>query len=73
MENKDYLYDWVFHYNIYNETWSAIPRDKYNDYWSNAQLEGVLRSKSYETLMEILHRTAGDISQLEKKINLKHD
>lgn len=69
----DYLYDWVFHYNIYMDVWSAIPRDKYTDYWSDSNKEGIIRSTSFNTLIEILHRTKGDISQIEKKINLKND
>ncbi len=72
-EDIDYLYDWVFHFNIYTDTWAAIPRDKYTDYWSKANLEGVIKSTSFNTLIEILHRTKGDTSQLEKKINLKND
>lgn len=48
------LYDWVFHYNHFNEVWSAIPRDLYNVYWNNDDVEGVLKSKSISTLVEII-------------------
>ena len=72
-ESTDYLYDWVFHYNIYTELWCAIPRDKYTKYWDDSDLKDVIRSTSFNTLIEILHRTKGDISQLEKKIKIDHE
>jgi hypothetical protein len=34
---SDYMADWVFHYNPYNQLWNAIPRNIYNEYWSNSQ------------------------------------
>ena len=73
VDDQSYLYDWVFHYNIYTDTWAAIPREKYTDYWSNANLEGVIKSTSFNTLIEILHRIKGDVSQMEKKLNIKGD
>lgn len=56
-KDKLYLHDWVFHYNALNSTWAAIPRELYNQYWSNFTLEGVLRSSGFETLLDILHKT----------------
>ena len=53
MENNDYaLYNYVFHYNAYNKNWAAIPRELYNDYWSDSTKPGILRSKSIDTLIE---------------------
>jgi len=72
-EDTDYLYDWVFHYNIYTDTWAAITRDSYTDYWSDSNLPGVIKSSSFTTLIEILHRIKGDVSQLEKKLNLRDE
>jgi len=65
---KEYLYDWVFHYNPYSNQWAAIPRDLYNQYWDDYELEGVIRSSSYNTLLEILHKTEGN--DIEKKLNI---
>ncbi len=48
------LYDWVFHYNHFTELWNAIPRDKYNNYWDNDDLDDVLKSKNINTLIEII-------------------
>lgn len=66
---KDYLYDWVFHYNPYTKNWAAIPRDLYTQYWDNYNLEGVIRSSSHKTLLEILQKTEG--VDIEKKLNIE--
>ena len=55
MEN---LYDYLLHYSHYDGLWSAIPRDKVNEYWNNRKTEGVLKSKNIKTLIEII--TKGD-------------
>jgi hypothetical protein len=60
------LYGFVFHFNHYSGLWSAIPRDQYNQYWSDSKTDGVLRSKNMETLVEIIQKTRGDKSLLEQ-------
>jgi len=72
MENNDYaLYNYVFHYNAYNKNWAAIPRELYNDYWSDSTKPGILRSKSIDTLIEILHKTGGDKKKISKLVGEK--
>lgn len=61
-----YMHDWVFHFNPYTKLWCAIPRDLYNKYWDDSQLEGVLRSKDIATLLYLLHRGKGDINEIHK-------
>lgn len=61
-----YLVNWVFHFNPYSNTWVAIPRDKYNEYWDNYNHPDILRSSSINTLLELLHRSKGDRSLIEK-------
>jgi hypothetical protein len=59
MMNIENLYDYVLHFNPYNNTWNAIPRDKYNEYWSNHKgVDGVISSSKFETLIELI--TKGD-------------
>jgi hypothetical protein len=53
---NDKFYDWLFHYNIYNQTWNAIPREKYSEYWNNEKVDGVISSKKIETLIEIINK-----------------
>jgi hypothetical protein len=53
MEN---LYDYLLHYNHYDGLWSAIPREKVNEYWNNRNTEGVLKSKDIKTLIELITR-----------------
>ena len=54
MNTKDALYDYVFHYNHIGEFWSAIPRDKYSEYWNGQDVEGVIKSKDYNIIIELL-------------------
>jgi len=66
---KELFYNWVFHFNPYTNQWSAIPRELYNDYWSNYELEGVIRSSKFSTLLEIVQKTEGE--DIEKKLNIE--
>lgn len=66
---KECFYNWVFHFNPYTKEWAAIPRELYNDYWSNYQLDGIIRSKSFSTLQEIIQKTEG--VDIEKKLNIE--
>lgn len=61
-----YLEDWVFHYNSHNDQWSAIPRDLYTEYWNDYQNDGILKSKNLNTLLELLHKSRGKKSIIEK-------
>jgi len=58
---SDFMADWVFHYNPYTQLWNAIPRDLYQIYWSKIELTGVLRSKHLNTLLDLLHKSKGDV------------
>jgi hypothetical protein len=65
MTSKDsYLHNWVFHFNPYKQIWSAIPRDLYNSYWNNENVEGVYSSTDIKTLLEALHKTDGNLKNL---------
>jgi hypothetical protein len=50
------LYDYLLHYNHHDGLWSAIPRDKVNDYWNDRKTKGVLKSKDIKTLIELITR-----------------
>lgn len=65
-ENLDYLEDWVFHYNSINSQWAAVPRETYTEYWNDYSHPKVIRSKQLNTLLEILHKTKGDVVLIEK-------
>jgi hypothetical protein len=66
-----FLSDWVFHYNSYSEMWAAVPRETYTEYWSNYNHPSILRSSSINTLMDLLYKTKGDASLIEKVISGK--
>ena len=59
------LYDYLLHYNSFENTWNAVPRDKINDYWNNRNTEGVLKSKDIKTLIEMITRGDDFIKSIE--------
>jgi hypothetical protein len=65
----DFMNDYVFHLNTITKSWAAIPRDLYNEYWNDYNTNGVVKSNSIETLLEILYKTQG--KEIEKKLNVK--
>lgn len=50
----DNIYNYMFHYNPYEELWYAIPRDKYLDYWNGERQNGILFALSIDNLIEII-------------------
>lgn len=68
---ENYLYNWVFYFDSFNDLWSAIPRNLYNEYWNNSDIDGVIRSKSINTLTEIINKTKGNIKEIERYIDGK--
>jgi len=60
-----YLEDWVFHFNSFTGEWAAIPRTEYTDYWNNYKNPKILRSKSLDTLLALLHKSKGDRQIIE--------
>ena len=60
------LYNHVFHYNHVTELWSAIPRDKLNEYWSNYETEGVLRAKEFTVLVELINKGNTFVESIEQ-------
>lgn len=60
------LYDFVFHYNPYTGFWSAIHRDQYMEYWSLSMNPRIIRSRSIDTLQELITRTGGDLEKIEQ-------
>lgn len=69
-ENKDYMFNWFFHFNPYTGDWNAVPREQKLEYWNNFECENVVKSKSFLTLLEILNITKGDVSNLDEKLNV---
>jgi hypothetical protein len=59
------LQHYIFHFDIYSQTWNAIPRDNYKDYWNTSTKPGSLRSDKLETLIEILDRMDRSINYLD--------
>jgi len=66
MNNMEHLQNWVFHYNTYTSQWAAIPRDLYNEYWSNYTTAEILRSSNIETLISLISKHKGDVDKLKE-------
>lgn len=50
------LYNYVFHFNTFDDIWYAIPRDLYMEYWSNRNIHGILKAKNINVLVEMINR-----------------
>lgn len=62
----EHLQNWVFHYNTYTSQWAAIPRELYNEYWSDLKLVGVLKSSKIETLISLINKVKGDAEKAKE-------
>ena len=62
------LYNWVFHFNSFANTWAAIPRDHYQEYWSDSAHPAIIRSREINTLIDILYKTNGERDKIDQLI-----
>jgi|TARA_R110000868_G_scaffold21878_1_gene90521 hypothetical protein len=60
------LYSYLFHYNHHTGLWSAIPREKHDEYWNDAKSKGILRSKSIGTLITLINKGDDFIKKIKK-------
>jgi hypothetical protein len=63
------LEGWVFNYNAFNGQWAAARREDYALLFNEYRNPNVLRSKSFETLQELIIKTNGDIDKIKKLTN----
>jgi hypothetical protein len=68
MEDREYLHNWIFHFNPFKGVWYAIPRDSYLEYWKNANDSKILKSSEISTILEILHKVKGDVSKIKSML-----
>lgn len=64
-----FMYNWVFHFNPFTETWTAVHRDDYNIYWDKQDCKRCLKSKNINDLKDLLYKAKGDLEEVEKLIN----
>lgn len=65
---NDCFYDWIFHFNIYTKQWNAVLRDDYKLLFSNSTSDKVLKSGKIETLIEVIHKSGGNLEKIKKII-----
>jgi hypothetical protein len=59
MKNSE-LYDYVFHFNPYEQLWYAFKRDQANDYWNDRDAkknEKFLKAKDIKVLLGYIKET----------------
>lgn len=59
------LYNYVFHFNPFDDIWYAIPRELYMEYWSNKNLHGILKAKEIHVLVEMIRKGDDFIKSIE--------
>ena len=63
---EENIYGYVFHYNPMTQTWSAIPREHYLEYWSNPKGSKFLRSSDIKTLITLIGKGEKFIKTIKK-------
>jgi len=53
------------------KNWSAIPRDKYQEYWSNPKTTTILKSSDIKTLIELIGKGEDFIKTIKSKSRAK--
>jgi hypothetical protein len=67
MVNKEILFNWVFGYNPYRDQWMTTDRNHYTELYSGGK--NVLFSKDINTLIDIIIKTDGDVSKVDKLVD----
>lgn len=65
---KEFLNDWLFHYNPYTEIWSAFVREDMIDYFNGKKPSSLLQSSKHSTLVDIIIKGEGEIKKIKKVI-----
>jgi hypothetical protein len=62
-----FLYNWLFHYNSYEQTWYAFTREDHNNYFNNGDCF-TIKSKNVSVLVELITRAKGKKEQIQSVI-----
>jgi len=54
MKDKEYLNDYLFHYNVYTNVWHCFTRDKKDDYFNKG--ESYLSADDIKDVLKELHK-----------------
>lgn len=64
----NYLHEWLFHYNGYENLWYAFTRETKNDYF-NGTGNKYIKSKNIDTLMFIIVKAEGKFENVKNVVN----
>ena len=59
---------WIFTYNEYTKNWQAATRENSSMLFNDMMNSKVLKSPSFNTLIDIIIRTQGDPTKLKKLV-----
>jgi len=51
---KEYLHEWLFHYNPYTKLWSGFKREYKNNYFNGVYDTNILSSNSMDKLLQLI-------------------
>lgn len=51
---KEYLYNWVFYFNPYEQLWFAFKREDYSEFFNNRQKIKHVQAKDVDGLIDII-------------------
>lgn len=67
LDNKDELYDYYFHYNIYTKEWNAFKRDIANQYLNGTLTDvQVMKAKNIDDLVKYVSFTKRGFKRAKK-------
>jgi hypothetical protein len=66
---KEFMNDWLFHYNPYTKIWSAFHRQDMVKYFNGEKTSTIIQSNKQSTLVEIITKSEGDLKKIKKFIN----
>ena len=67
MEKKNYIHDFIFHFNTYTSKWNAVTRDNYNELFSGDK-GNVISSSSIQTLEYLINKYQGDVNKIKSNV-----
>lgn len=60
--SMNHLYDWIFHYNPYEELWYATPKVDYMNFFGKSDKTTSLKSTEIDTLILLIYRGNENLS-----------
>lgn len=64
--SDEWMYDWIFHFNVYSKTWHAYNREDSSAYWSGGKtIHPVIEANCMTSLIQKLKQTQVETNPYE--------